>query len=138
MTRRMAGLLAVLIVVAVALPAQAPAAGLVTFQSPSKNIGCALDRAFARCDARKHDWKPPPKPDSCSLDWGQGLSIDVSGRGEFVCAGDTTLGSGKRLAYGKSITRGRFRCASHKRGMRCVNTKNHHGFELSRQKVKRF
>ena len=118
--------------------AASPLSDLVTFQSPSKNVGCALDKAFARCDIRKRDFKIPKKPSSCRLDWGQGLSLDVTGKGQFVCAGDTTLGTGKVLRYGKSMTRGRFTCTSLKSGMRCTNTKNKHGFQLSRQKVTRF
>jgi hypothetical protein len=112
--------------------------GLVTFQSPSKNVGCVMTTTFARCDIRRHDWKPPKKPASCDLDFGQGLNIDATGKGVFICAGDTVLGQGKKLAYGKSKTRGRFTCKSLKTGMRCTNTRNKHGFQLSRQKVSRF
>lgn len=112
--------------------------GLVTFQSPSKNVGCVMTTTFARCDIRKRDWKPPKKPESCDLDFGQGLNIDATGKGVFICAGDTVLGQGKKLAYGKSKTRGRFTCKSLKTGMRCTNTRNKHGFQLSRQKVSRF
>jgi hypothetical protein len=132
---------ATVIVLLAAVPgalAASPLSDLVTFQSPSKNVGCALDKAFARCDVRKRDFTIPKKPSDCRLDWGQGLSIDVTGRGQFVCAGDTTLGSGKVLRYGKSMTRGRFTCTSLKTGMRCTNTRNNHGFKLSRQKVTRF
>jgi hypothetical protein len=55
-----------------------------------------------------------------------------------VCAGDTLLGAGPELAYGRTIQRGRFRCRSRRSGMRCVNRRNDHGFLLSRAVVKRF
>jgi hypothetical protein len=110
-----------------------------TFQSPSGNIGCVIGRqGGVRCDIRNRDWRPPPKPASCMLDWGFGLTVGRRGRARFVCAGDTVLGQGRRLAYGDAIRRGRFRCVSRRSGMRCVNRRNGHGFNLSRQRARRF
>jgi hypothetical protein len=109
------------------------------FQSPSGNIGCVIGRrGGVRCDIRNRAWRPPPKPASCMLDWGFGLTVGLRGRARFVCAGDTTLGQGRRLAYGKAIRRGRFRCVSRRSGMRCVNRRNGHGFVLSRERARRF
>jgi hypothetical protein len=109
------------------------------FQSPSGNIGCVIGRrGGVRCDIRNRAWRPPPKPASCMLDWGFGLTVGRRGRARFVCAGDTTLGQGRRLAYGKAIRRGRFRCVSRRSGMRCVNRRNGHGFVLSRERARRF
>jgi uncharacterized protein DUF6636 len=120
----------------------AAAAGLQSFtgfQSPSGNIGCVIGRrGGVRCDIRNRDWRPPPKPASCMLDWGFGLTVGRRGRGRFVCAGDTTLGQGRRLAYGDAIRRGRFRCVSRRSGMRCTNRRNGHGFSLSRERARRF
>jgi hypothetical protein len=124
-----------------AAPAAADRVGASTFfQSPSGNIGCVIDMQFGvRCDIRNRDWSPPPKPAFCRLDWGHGLELGRRGRGRFVCAGDTTLGEGRRLAYGKAIQRGRFRCLSRRNiGMRCVNRRNGHGFVLSREQARRF
>ena len=126
--------LPVALILAAALSlALAAEAGAVSFQSPSENIGCALTKAGVRCDIAQRDWNPPPKPASCPVDWGQGLTLGRRGRGRFVCAGDTVLNVGRRLAYGRSIRRGRFRCTSRRSGMRCVNRRNGHGFFLSRQ-----
>ena len=109
------------------------------FQSPSGNNGCVIGRrGGVRCDIRNRDWSPPPKPASCRLDWGFGLTVGLRGRGRFGCAGDTTLGQGRRHAYGDAIRRGRFRCVSRRSGMRCVNRRNGHGFVLSRQRARRF
>jgi hypothetical protein len=129
-----------LVAAAVAVLAGAERASAITsFQSPSGNIGCAIDRqSGVRCDIRDRDWRPPPKPASCELDWGHGLEVGRRGRGHFVCAGDTTLGQGRRLGYGKAIRRGRFRCVSRRSGMRCVNRRNGHGFALSRERARRF
>ena len=131
-----------LIVIAVlpALLTPAPAAAAATFfQSPSQNIGCVIERSSGvRCDIRQRSWRPPPRPDSCPVDWASGVTVGRSGRAMFTCAGDTVLGMGSALAYGRSITRGRFRCTSRRTGMRCRNQRSGHGFRLSRARARRY
>ena len=127
------------VALAIALSAAAAEAGAAGFfQSPSGNIGCAISRHDVRCDIREHDWTAPPKPSWCELDWGSGVAVGHHGRAEIVCAGDTTLGVGRHLAYGDAIERGRFRCVSRMTGMRCRNRRNDHGFVLSRERLRRF
>jgi len=121
----------------VATPAPAGAA-TGAFQAPSRNIGCYIAPAGARCDIAQHDWPTPPKPAGCDVDYGGGLSVGRSGRGGFFCAGDTTLHQGPVLAYGRHRSAGRFTCTSLTSGMRCVNRRNGHGFVLSRQSYRRF
>lgn len=108
------------------------------FQSPSGNIGCGISRDGARCDVREHSWKAPPKPKSCRLDWGYGLTVGKSGKSSFFCAGDSVLGVGSTLPYGQSVRRGRFKCTSRTDGVRCVNVRNKHGFKLARDLENRF
>jgi hypothetical protein len=112
------------------------------FQSPSKNIGCVIVRGpgarGARCDIAHHTYVPPPKPASCDLDWGNGLEVGRKGKGRFVCAGDTVLGHGPKLAYGDAIQSAGFRCKSAVSGVRCLNRKTQHGFKLSIQQAKVF
>jgi hypothetical protein len=120
------------------LVAAAPASAAVFFHSPSGNIHCVIQRTeLARCDITRRDWSPPPKPSSCPGDWGNGLQVLFRGKGRFVCANDAVSG-GRKLPYGESIRRGRFRCRSRRSGMRCVNTRNGHGFALSRERPLRF
>jgi hypothetical protein len=119
------------------LPTTATAAPAF-FQSPTGNIGCAIARSGVRCDIRERHWRPPPKPASCPVDWGNGVNLGRSGRARFTCAGDTVLGMGRTLAYGQSIKRRQFVCTSRRRGMRCSNSRNGHGFFLSKQRVRRF
>jgi len=126
--------LAVALSLAVAVDAKA----LTFFQSPSRNIGCVITKRGVRCDIAERDWRPPPKPSSCPVDWGEGLTVGRRGQARFVCAGDTVLGMGRRLQYRRSIRRGRFRCTSRRKGMHCVNRRNAHGFELSRERARRF
>ena len=71
------------------------------------------------------------------FDWGNSLGLGFRGRGHFICVSDA-VDIGRRLDYGDSIRRGRFRCRSRVTGMRCVNLRNGHGFALSRQRVRRF
>ena len=115
-----------------------PTAEAAPFQSPSGNIGCYINKGGVRCDIAEHTWPTPPKPGSCDVDYGGGLTVSKRGRGSFFCAGDTTLHQGPVLDYGEKIRRGRFRCKSRPDGMRCVNRRNGHGFFLSRDFAKRF
>ncbi len=109
------------------------------FQSPSGNIGCYIGKTGVRCDIRERDWSPPPKPRACELDWGQGVAVGTRDRkASFLCAGDTTLGSGRKLAYGDSVRRGDLRCRSRKSGMHCRNVRTDHGFALSRGSARLF
>jgi len=120
------------------LAAAAPASAAISFHSPSGNIRCVIDRtAFTRCDITNADWSAPAQPGSCEFDWGNSLGLGFRGRGHFICVSDA-VDRGRRLDYGESIRRGRFRCRSRVSGMRCVNLRNGHGFALSRQRVRRF
>jgi hypothetical protein len=113
---------------------------LKTFRSPSGNIGCALYEGGARCDIRKRDWSPPPRPASCSkqVDYGQGVEVPHRGESGFVCAGDTALDpSASALAYGTASQIGGSECISRKNGVTCVNQAGH-GFFLSVQSYQIF
>ena len=130
-------LTAVAALLALVLPASAGAA-LRQFQTPSKNIGCAISRSFARCDIKERDWRKPPRPRGCKdLDWGQGLIVTRHGRAKIVCAGDTAAGAGPVLGYGHSIREGAMTCTSRRDGMRC-HARSGHGFTLSRQAYRLF
>ena len=130
--------LVALAVVAGALSAAPGASAAVSFHSPSGNIRCVIAaRIYTRCDITQRDWRPPPKPRSCDFDWGNTLEVRKRGRGRFGCVSDA-VNAGRVLRYGESIARGRFRCRSRRTGMRCVNTRNGHGFALSRERVRRF
>jgi hypothetical protein len=112
---------------------------LASFRSPSGNIGCEMVASFARCDIGQRSWKPPPKPSSCPLDYGQGAGIGRSGKGYLVCAGDTALNPhGTPLPYGSSSRIGSITCASASSGVTCTNSGDGHGFFISRQSYRLF
>lgn len=113
---------------------------LKTFRSPSGNIGCTMVDGGARCDIRKRDWSPPPRPASCShqVDFGQGIAVSRNGEASFVCAGDTALDPGaSSLAYGTASEVGGLECISREDGVTCVNRAGH-GFFLSIQSYQVF
>lgn len=138
---RRAFVIAILIAVAAAAVPTAAVARTVTFRTPTGNIGCIGETTRAgdtvRCDIRVRNWSPPPRPRGCALDWGQGLTLDRIGRARYVCAGDTALNPGRRLAYGTGIRIGRITCRSRRTGLTCVNA-SRHGFVLSRERARRF
>jgi hypothetical protein len=114
---------------------------VTTFESPSRNIGCVVLDGTARCDINHRDWSPPPHPASCSqeVDFGQGLEVNRSSAGAFVCAGDTAMDPGApKLAYGSASVEGPFRCVSTTTGMTCTNTTTGHGFFISIQSYRLF
>jgi hypothetical protein len=113
---------------------------LKTFRTPSGNIGCAMYEGGARCDIRKRDWKPLPRPAACSKEvgYGQGLEVPAGGEAGFVCAGDTALDpAASSLAYGTASRVGGSECISRTDGITCVNRAGH-GFFISVQSYQVF
>jgi hypothetical protein len=110
------------------------------FRTPSGNIGCVMFDGGARCDIRKRDWAPLPRPASCSkeVDYGQGLQVGHRGQASFVCAGDTALEPGlASLSYGTASRVGGSECISRNDGVTCVNQAGH-GFFVSVQSYQVF
>jgi hypothetical protein len=112
------------------------------FASPSGNIECVITSSgdgelvarSVRCDIDARDWSSPPRPTDCDLDYGHAILIGVGQPAQFLCAGDTTIGSGgEPLAYGEAISAGRLRCDSTRSGITCRDVESGHGFTISRQ-----
>jgi hypothetical protein len=110
------------------------------FRTPSGNIGCVMLRGGARCDIRKRDWAPLPRPATCAkqVDYGQGLQVAHGGQASFVCAGDTALEPGlASLSYGTASRVDGSECISRSGGVTCVNQAGH-GFFISIQSYQVF
>jgi hypothetical protein len=120
-----------------ALLAWAPAASasLVAFRTPSGNIGCIGDATYLRCDIRSTTVPSPPRPRSCDLDYGDAFGMAPRSRARRICHGDTALGAGPVLPYGRARRIGPFRCASQAIGLTCRNRAGH-GWFLSREKIR--
>ena len=123
--------LSAVLVALIGLATAASASAFRGFSSPSGNIGRVISKGSARCDIRNYSGTSA-EANSCDLDWGGAVAVG-SGRGHFLCAGDTTLGAGSSLGYGKTIHMGHMLCESQEAGMRCVNVRKGHGFFLSKQ-----
>ena len=114
------------------------AGGVDTFRTPSGNIGCAYlhlssQPVVLRCDIRSGVRPLPPRPKSCSLDWGVGYVMQQRGRAHVLCASDTVADpKAKVLAYGQTRHLGVFVCTSTRAGLRCANATGN-GFFLSRE-----
>ncbi len=110
-----------------------------SFQSVSKNIACAIDGKYARCDVAEKSFTSPPKPGNCQLDWGSAVAVEGSAVGAFICHGDTVMNPGAPvLQYGERSTIGSIRCDSSSAGIECRNTGTGHGFFLAREKYRVF
>ena len=129
-------LTAVALAALAALPAAA--AGLTSFQTPSKNIGCiggTFDgRQFLRCDIGRTRVPAPPRPSTCDADYGNAFEMSPSGRAHRICHGDTALGGPRVLGYGRSIRIGAFSCTSRQTGLTCRNRAGH-GWFLSAGRI---
>lgn len=118
------------------------------FRTADDNIACAMLKdkkkrrrhgkvipgfpGEARCDILQHVWVPPPKPKSCLDDFGNGLEVTLKGPGRYTCAGDSVRSpTSPILLEGQAITLGRYSCSVLALAVRCTNTANGHGFELS-------
>ena len=118
--------------------------GTKAFQTPSRNIACALTSAtastpaFARCDIAARTWKAPKKPKDCPLDYGNGVILEDSKHGQLTCAGDTLLHQGDVLPYGQRLEAGAVACQVVTAGVTCANASSKHGFFISRTKYRLF
>jgi hypothetical protein len=138
--------------VALALGAAHPAAKppkLVHFRSPSGNINCIGQAAFAgtpafvQCLVKTSTWPAKrPKPANCDLDWDP-QTLNLGGRKVSVgsCRGDIgplcidPADPCFTLAYGRSVTIGPIRCTSETTGVTCRYRKSPRaGFLIARER----
>ena len=139
--------LAVALVFSVATaPAAAAAASagpVVSFRTPTGNIGCVSTSglgpgASLRCDIRSGLRPRPQRPGNCDLDWGDSYQLSATGRAAITCHGDTAIDPRARvLRYGSTWQRSGFTCRSKPTGLRCRN-RSGHGFFVSKRHSYRF
>ena len=139
-------------VVALALVVVHPTANppkLVHFKSPSGNINClgqaayAGSPAFVSCLVKTSTWPTKrPKPGDCDLDWDP-QTISLGNRKVSVgsCRGDIgplcidPADPCFTLAYGRSVDIGPFRCRSSASGVTCrYRTAPRVGFLIARER----
>jgi hypothetical protein len=136
-------LLALLGLLLAAVPASA-AFKARAFKTPSGNIRCigegdiAANKDFGmRCDITHHTWEAPKRSKPCTEgDYGSSLGMSKRSGAKFICVSDA-IGPARKLAYGSVFRFGPFRCTIKTTGVRCTNA-NHHGWSVSKEKVRRF
>jgi hypothetical protein len=118
------------------------------FMLPSGNIYCishavggdlAEESPILRCQIGSQLNPMPPQPESCNLDWGNGLVLSKAKKPATVlCAGDTMYSPDyPTLDYGKTWKKSGFSCKSTANGLTCTNGKGN-GFFLNREDWKVF
>jgi hypothetical protein len=113
--------------------------GPTGFTTPSGNIACTVSAGEARCDIKKQEWtERPPKPADCTLEFGDAIGVSGTGRGAFLCHGDTAFGAGPTLPYGEAVRVGGTICASRESGVECRIDATRHGFGVARAKYTLF
>lgn len=139
-----------------AVTTEGRAGKIVHFTSPSGNIDCFLssDKSFGRfanCFVQEDRWKShKPRPASCDLDW-EPAEVTLSRNGKVnvgACRGDVgalcTPGADglqgcSTLRYGATVTAGKIRCASTRKGITCRTTDGaRHGFRVSSSGLRLF
>lgn len=100
------------------------------FESPTGNIGCAMDASYVRCEISETDWEQPVE--GCD-GFGSALLLDGDRGADFLCVEDSVFG-GATLAYGESITAGDMNCTSTEAAMVCWSSASGRGFALSRER----
>jgi len=107
------------------------------FDSPSLNINCGMfDQGggrYVRCQSRI-----PPQKVTMNAQGRLSICRDRTPNVNNDCnLGDRGEGPIRRLAYGKQITVGRFRCQSLQIGVRCTVIRSGKGFLINRDGVSR-
>ena len=117
-------------------PTQPTSGTYARFYTPSRNIACEMsDNGTAQAAIGCIMQKPPAL-----------ASLKVNGVATICqhqalkCTGnlgdDPSLPAPRELAYGSSVTVGRFRCTSASTGVTCIVTATGKGFFISRQSVR--
>lgn len=125
------------------LAGSARASSVISFRTPSGNIGCVYASGLGsppnlRCDIGSRIRPKPHKPHGCRLDWGDSYEMGASGHVGLTCHGDTAiLPKSRVLHYGSRWAHAGFTCTSRAKGLSCRNRAGH-GFFLSRQHSYRF
>lgn len=108
------------------------------FQTPTGNIHCINYNNQLRCDIKENTAKLPPQPKNCPLDWGNAFGMNLTGKPDRICHGDTIISPEYPiLKYGQTWRKNGFTCTSKTTGLTCTN-RNKKGWELSKTKQRLF
>jgi hypothetical protein len=104
----------------------------VVYTSPSRNIQCSMTDSARVASVSCQTFEPSAT-----------VSMDGTGRLTRICQHEGCAGNAGEgakyivIAYGHSVTVGRFRCLSETSGMTCVVSSTGRGFQLSKSGIRR-
>jgi len=104
------------------------------FFSPSRNISCQMDQGKPLATRAYCQTFRPPQNATVYPD---GRVTACFGSSTGQCLGDPPLNT-PTLAYGRTVVLGPFRCASLRKGVRCVVICSGHGFLINRSGISHF
>ncbi|WP_175271991.1 DUF6636 domain-containing protein [Prescottella equi] len=107
------------------------------FSSPDGTFTCGIVRLPGRTEAGCEGVTTPvpPRPEDCMVSWGNGIRVEDTGRGAFMCSGGQlyTSGSGTEpvLAPGTPLAKLGYTCATTASSVTCTNDETGHGFTVA-------
>jgi hypothetical protein len=122
-------LVALALAAVVATPARTSAHAFYAFRTPSSNIICDLAFSSPRLGRLECAVRSTGARDAYPKTW----HLAAVGRVTVARIDNSPDPNGAVLAYGHSLRRGPFRCASSRSGLECRSMLSGHGFFLSRE-----
>lgn len=107
------------------------------FSSPDGTFTCGIVRLPGRTEAGCEGVTTPvpPRPEDCMVSWGNGIRVENTGRGAFMCSGGQvyTSGAGTEpvLAPGTPLAKLGYTCATTASSVTCTNDETGHGFTVA-------
>ena len=108
------------------------------FTTPDGNFQCGIIKLPTRIEAGCEGTTTPvpPRPESCMVNWGNGIRVTDEGEGAFMCSGGEVYTSGGPdadpvLAAGQPLSKLGFTCTTTATDVSCVNDQTTHGFTVA-------
>lgn len=108
------------------------------FTTPDGNFQCGIIRLPTRIEAGCEGTTTPvpPRPESCMVNWGNGIRVQDEGEGAFMCSGGPVYMSGGPeadpvLPPGTPLSKLGFTCTTTATDVSCVNEQTTHGFTVA-------
>lgn len=105
-----------------------------SFDAVSGNIHCEIGKAYARClivEVNPGFDEPAPPANCGAANYGR-VAVATPDKVGYDCKEQSPPSGGKKLSYGKSISKPGMKCTSTKTGMECYATQSGKGFTIAR------
>lgn len=107
------------------------------FTSPDGAFRCGIVRLPSRTEAGCEGATDPvpPRPDNCMVNWGQGIRVQDTGPGEFLCSGGPVYlspdGASPALPAGSALSELGYTCTTTVADVTCTNDATGSGFTVA-------